>query len=199
MLAAVALLAVLVPAEPFALDRAWSDLMQDVETPLLKRVALVFDALGHGLGLALTLAAIAIVLVRARRWFALLTFAVAEGVSNVASLILKAFIGRARPPDGVVHPLTSSFPSGHTTYAGATCIALVLLFTPPGRRRRRWWLLAGVAVAGMAWSRTYLQVHWLSDVVAGALLGVGVSLVVFAAAQTFRRRAAATSSRPPAP
>ncbi len=35
----------------------------------------------------------------------------------------------------------------------------------------------------MAWSRTYLQVHWLSDVVAGAALGIGVALVVFGAAQ----------------
>ena len=35
----------------------------------------------------------------------------------------------------------------------------------------------------MAWSRTYLQVHWLLDVVAGSLLGAGVALVVFAALQ----------------
>ena len=35
----------------------------------------------------------------------------------------------------------------------------------------------------MGWSRTFLQVHWLSDVIAGALLGVGVALLVFAAAQ----------------
>ena len=196
LLGVVALLALLVPSEPFALDRAWSDAMQDIQTPLLKRVALVFDALGHGFGLALTLAAIGIVLSLARRWFALLTFTVAEGVSNLVSLILKALIGRARPPDGVVHPLTSSFPSGHATYAGATCIALVLLFTAPGRHRRWSWLLATVGVAGMAWSRTYLQVHWLSDVVAGALLGVGVSLVVFATAQILRPpRAAATELR----
>jgi undecaprenyl-diphosphatase len=163
--------------------------MRDIHTSLLERVALVFDALGHGLWLLLTLAAIAVLLLRARRWFALLTFAVAEGLANLVSLILKASIGRARPTGGLVEPLTSSFPSGHTTYAGATCVALVLLFSGPGPQRRRWWILAAIGVAGMAWSRTYLQVHWLSDVVAGALLGVGVSLVVFGAAQTLRRRA----------
>lgn len=30
----------------------------------------------------------------------------------------------------------------------------------------------------MAWSRTYLQVHWLLDVTAGSILGVGVALGV---------------------
>ena len=64
-----------------------------------------------------------------------------------------------------------------------TCVALVLLFTTPGPRRRWWWTLAGLGVVGMAWSRTYLQVHWLTDVIAGALLGSGISLLVFAIAQ----------------
>jgi undecaprenyl-diphosphatase len=35
----------------------------------------------------------------------------------------------------------------------------------------------------MAWSRTYLQLHWLSDVVAGSLLGVGMALAVFGGTQ----------------
>jgi undecaprenyl-diphosphatase len=46
-----------------------------------------------------------------------------------------------------------------------------------------WWLLAALATVGMAWSRTYLQLHWLSDVISGALLGVGVTLVSFALVQ----------------
>ncbi len=40
----------------------------------------------------------------------------------------------------------------------------------------------------MAWSRTYLQVHWLSDVIAGAMLGIGISLVVFGGAQWWDER-----------
>jgi membrane-associated phospholipid phosphatase len=44
-------------------------------------------------------------------------------------------------------------------------------------------MLASLGVVGMAWSRTYLQVHWLTDVIAGALLGSGISLLVFAIAQ----------------
>ena len=85
----------------------------------------------------------------------------------------------------MLHANGSSFPSGHAAYAGATTVALVLLFTLPGRRLR-FWLLAALVTAGMAWSRTQLQVHWLSDAISGALLGVGVALACFASAQLIR-------------
>jgi membrane-associated phospholipid phosphatase len=41
-------------------------------------------------------------------------------------------------------------------------------------------------VPGVAWSRTYLQVHWVSDVVGGSLLGIGIALLSFAGAQLWQ-------------
>ena len=41
----------------------------------------------------------------------------------------------------------------------------------------------------MVWSRTYLQVHWLSDAVAGATLGVAVTLLCFGVVQIVLGRA----------
>ena len=195
LLGVVALMALLVPARPFALDRRWSEALQDIQTPLLKHLALLFNALGRGLGWVLSLAAIGIVLVIGKRWLALVAFAVVEGATLAASTALKAVVGRPRPPDGLVHPVGSSFPSGHAAYAGATCVALVLMFSTPGPRRRTWGALAALAIVGMAWSRTDLRVHWLSDVVAGSLLGIGVSLVVFACAQLVEARSTSGCSR----
>ncbi len=183
LIGVVALMAVLVPAAPLGIDLRWSEAMQDIRTPLLTNLALVFNALGRGLGLALSLAALGIVLAVSRRWVALAAFALTETLTPLSSTLFKIVVGRARPPDGLVHPVGSSFPSGHAAYAGATCIALVLLFTVPGPRRRLWWALATLGTLGMAWSRTYLQVHWLSDVIAGSLLGIGISLAVFGGAQ----------------
>ena len=92
-----------------------------------------------------------------------------------------------RPVSWTARPTGASLPSGHATFGGATCVAAVLLFTKVDRRRRLWWWLATAGIAGMAWSRTYLQVHWLLDVAGGSLLGVGVALVVFAGLQLLLR------------
>ena len=188
LLGDVALMAVFVPAEPLAVDQRWSEAMQDIRTPLLTNIALVFNALGRGLGSALTLAAVGVLLLRRRRWLALAAFAVTETLTSLSSTVLKILVGRPRPPDGLVDPVGSSFPSGHAAYGAATCIGLVLLFTNPGRRRRIWWVLAALGMLGMAWSRTYLQVHWLSDVVGGTLLGIGISLIVFGSTIVTRAR-----------
>ena len=159
LLGVVALMTLSVPAEPLAIDQSWSEAMQDIRTPLLTDVALVFNALGRGLGRALSLTAVAVVVFPRRRWGALLAFATTEVLTSLS----------------------------HAAYAGATCVALVLLLTVPGPRRRWGWALAALGVLGMAWSRTYLQVHWLSDVVGGSLLGIGIALAVFGGAQLLIR------------
>src|SRR5580765_912726 len=196
MLAIVVLIAILVPAGPLGLDRGWSEAMHPLQTPMLTDLALVFNWVGRGVGRAIALMLVGLLLLRRRRWLALVALAVAESLAPLLSTLLKVLVDRSRPPDELVHPFGASFPSGHATYAGATCVALVLLFTTPGTHRRWWWALAGLGVVGMAWSRTYLQVHWLTDVIAGALLGSGVSLLVFALAQRHMRAATGSTAEP---
>jgi undecaprenyl-diphosphatase len=180
------LLALLVPAEPLAIEQHWADWMREIQTPLLKEIALVFNYLGRGLGRALVLVGVGVVPIVARRWWAVLAYAVTEGLTPLLNSGFKAFDDRPRPPDGLVHPSGASFPSGHVSFAAATLVAAVLLFTSV-ERPRRWWWLATAGILGMAWSRTYLQVHWLLDVLGGSLLGAGVALFVFAAFQLWRR------------
>jgi undecaprenyl-diphosphatase len=182
------LLALLVPAQPFAIEQHWADWMREIQTSLLKQIALVFNYLGRGLGRALVLVGVGLVPIVARRWWALLAYAVTEGLTPLLNSVFKAFVDRPRPPDSLVHPSGASFPSGHVSFAAATLVAAVLLFRPVDRPRRRWWWLATAGIVSMAWSRTYLQVHWLVDVLAGSLLGAGVALFVFAAVQLLASR-----------
>jgi undecaprenyl-diphosphatase len=179
----VVLIGLFIPTQPLAIDRRWSEAMSDIPSATLHHLALVFNYLGRGLGRALSLTAIGLVLLLKRRWRALLAFAATEALTPFSSNVLKHLVDRPRPPDAMLHANGSSFPSGHAAYAGATTVALVLLFTRPGTHRLIWWALAALATAGMAWSRTYLQLHWISDVISGSVLGIGVTLVSFALAQ----------------
>lgn len=183
LLALVLLGAFLVPAGPLTLDSRWSELMQDSETPFLTHLALISNALGHGVWRALTIAGIGIVLLVARRWAALIAFALTEALTPLLVNLIKLAVDRERPPGKMLEAHGTSYPSGHAAYAGATAVALVLLLSAPGPRRRLWFVPAAAAIVLMVWSRTYLQVHWLSDAVAGATLGVAVTLLCLGGVQ----------------
>ena len=195
LLALVLVLAFLIPAGPLAIDSRWAELMHDIETPFLTHIALVFNALGHGVWRALTLAGIGLILLLERRWAALVAFALAETLTPLLVNLIKAAVGRERPPGQLIEAHATSFPSGHAAYAGATAVALVLLFTRLGRRRQIWFAVAVTAIAAMTWSRTYLQVHWLSDALAGATLGLAIALLSFGATQLILTRLPATPTR----
>jgi membrane-associated phospholipid phosphatase len=89
---------------------------------------------------------------------------------------IKFIVGRARPAiDQLTGFSGKSFPSGHATAAAATYAAFALLFGI--RRSVRFKALgAGFAVAFailIAGTRVLLGVHWLTDVIAGLVLGWG--------------------------
>jgi membrane-associated phospholipid phosphatase len=107
------------------------------------------------------------------RWIPAFLLVVIIGDSLVTS-VLKGLIDRARPTiDPVAATLGPSFPSGHSSTAAALFAALALL---AGRRRstERRAALAGLAVGlavAVACSRVLLDLHWVSDVIAGLALG----------------------------
>jgi membrane-associated phospholipid phosphatase len=98
------------------------------------------------------------------------------GGEETLTITVKQLADRARPAlNPIAHTLGPSFPSGHSATSAAfyAAAALVLARGRPPRWRA---LLAGLAVGiavGVAASRVLLDVHWLSDVIAGVALGWG--------------------------
>ncbi len=95
----------------------------------------------------------------------------------VGNMLLKNLVARVRPYDvelGVtllIDKLSSfSFPSGHTLSSFAAATALFC-------RHRKGGIAALVLAALIAFSRLYLFVHYPTDVLGGALLGVACALV----------------------
>lgn len=88
---------------------------------------------------------------------------------------VKALVQRARPT--VAEPLATatglSFPSGHAQSAVVTYTTLLLVFWSAMRAgwRRVAVAVAALMVVGIGLSRVALSVHYVSDVVAGYVLG----------------------------
>ena len=111
---------------------------------------------------------------------------------------IKAGVGRDRPdwqrPVDTAH--FASFPSGHAMTAALSCALLLWLLRREGVRGLPAALAAGaaaVSVAGVGFTRLYLGVHWLSDVLAGWLLGLALALL---AAGSFARWESAAQRQP---
>lgn len=122
-----------------------------------------------------------------RRWD-LAAWLVAWLVADLATAVLKPGLGRDRPtPTDPGHPFTS-FPSAHAKTAAQVAIGLVLVATSPWGRRRLSYALATAWIALMACSRTVVDHHWLSDVIAGSSIGAACALGVAAAVQLVRDR-----------
>lgn len=121
-----------------------------------------------------------------RRWLQLGAWAGAIVTSELCIGPLKALIDRPRPAGSLIETSSSSYPSGHAIAASVTAIGLVVVLHPPVRTRNRWTAVAAVFALLMALSRTVLSAHWLTDVIGGALLGVGLAVTWPAALELIR-------------
>ncbi|MBC9717965.1 phosphatase PAP2 family protein [Streptomyces sp. TRM66268-LWL] len=105
----------------------------------------------------------------------------ATALAYVASELLKSVVDEERPCRAVAGAVTSlakcpphgdwSFPSNHATIAGASAVALALIW------RGMAWLTLPLALL-MAFSRVFVGVHYPFDVAVGLALGALVAFLV---------------------
>ena len=182
-------------------DDAWLRLMVSSRSAPVTAVAKFLNLLGLVYVTLPVRIAIAGFLALRRRWWHLAAFAAAVVLSEILIGTLKGSYDRTRPPGSLVATSGASFPSGHSIAASVTVVAAVIALVPPGRARVAW----GAAAAGfsvlMALSRAYLGAHWLSDAVAGVLLGTSCALLAALMVDGVQRRRGADkpgrSAHPP--
>jgi undecaprenyl-diphosphatase len=150
--------------------------------------------------IAVTAVVVLILLRWLHRWYEALVVAVALILEAMVFISTTWIVGRPRP--AVPHldgsPVGSSFPSGHV--AAAVCYAAIAIVA--GRNGARRWIvvtlwtiaLASPIIVGL--SRMYRGMHFMSDVVAGMILGVVsvvVTLLILTRAERARRARALPS------
>ncbi len=166
-------------------------LSQHLSTEVLRATAMIThlgdSAFLIGLGVLVT-----VTLLLMRRALLALTWAVATGAGALLNLLLKSIFERSRPlhDHGVVVVDGWSFPSGHAS--GAMLVYGLLAYVLIRLTPHRWHLpIAIVAVAlivFVGFSRVLLQVHYLSDVLAGYLSGAAWGLLCVTGLEAVRWR-----------
>ncbi|MCK2183465.1 bifunctional DedA family/phosphatase PAP2 family protein [Halomonas getboli] len=173
-------LLVLQQGGPLPMDRRLDTLMGGLTLPSLSVLGETLARLGDLYGV------IALILPWGLWWLArgrldvLVHFG--GGLFGIAALntLGKALIGRVRP-DTPLHLADSfSYPSAHTSTAVVLyglAAAFIARELPLSRRFWAYWGAIAIIVP-MALSRLVLGVHWLSDLIGGALLGLVVCALV---------------------
>jgi undecaprenyl-diphosphatase len=156
------------------IDRAATSAAIANRTSFLSELAVNVTALGSApvvTLIAVLAAAYSLVVRRPRVVLALLGTPLAFGVNEAMKLLMR----QARPMEAIVAlPPSYGFPSGHSVASSVLflTLALVAASQSPNPGVRRLLVGAGIGIALLvAWSRVYLGVHYLSDVMGGLLLG----------------------------
>ena len=164
------------------MDIALLDAIQEhLRSPVMDTLMLSVTHLGD-LAVVWFLAAAVLAASSRRRTYALAVVVAVLLAAAVGTFVLKPLFDRPRPFvayefSGLLVPAPSgaSFPSNHSMVSFAAAAALCCL---PGKGRGVLALkVSAVAVACLiAFSRLYLYVHYPSDILAGAVIGIAVGI-----------------------
>lgn len=160
--------------------------VQTIQGGFLDRLMVIITTLGEG-GIIFIAVGLALLCTKKYRkaGVAILVALLVMEVGN--NLILKTLFARPRPfnldvtqyawwheiykfPELVKRPTSYSFPSGHTSSAFAAGIALLWY-------NKKFGIPLTIFAAVMGFTRIYVEVHYCTDVLFGALVGIIYALV----------------------
>jgi len=173
------------------LDHTTRALVQSTRLPLLDPVMIGVSGLGENYGLIpLIVLGVWILWRQSRRWAVALPFVMAG--TGALQLVAKWAIDRPRP-----NHAPWGFPSGHVlsvvVFVGLIVYLLSSSTTIPRSRRRLGYACGAAIVLAVAFSRVYLEMHWLSDVAGGFTLGVAYALATICLVEALAERRGAGS------
>jgi undecaprenyl-diphosphatase len=105
---------------------------------------------------------------------------------GVIVYLMKAYFNVSRPVDSVIIAFGKSFPSYHATIATIFFLMLIYIFDDYMNSffKILFNALAVLSILTIAFSRVYLGVHYVSDVVVGVVLG---GLISYISVKIFKR------------
>ncbi|KFN44330.1 bifunctional DedA family/phosphatase PAP2 family protein [Arenimonas metalli] len=171
---------------PSQLDMTVHQLMFGLRNPLADIAMAFLATIGDAVVLTPAVLGVFGWLLWRRRHIAAWHWLAAPAFALVLTWFLGYLLDMPKPPASTA-VMGFSFPSASVTMATVVYgfFAVLIARELPGRRRAWPYVVAALAVSLLGFSRLYLGAHWLSDVLAGILLGL---LWIAALGIAYRRR-----------
>lgn len=164
------------------------DFLQTIHTPLLDKLLAFITSLGNAGIIWIVLAVVLLILPKTRKTGIIVAAALLMDLI-LCNLILKNLVARVRPYDVntaiailIKKPLDFSFPSGHTAASFAAMTALFLA------KMKKAWIAALVLAVLIAFSRLYFYVHYPTDVLGGAVVGILSGIIGYTIVEKIDKR-----------
>lgn len=157
------------------IDRWIETYIHTIQTPVLTTLMVTLTNFNGAMGIFIFSLVMMLFLIYKRWYNDLLFYFFSVLGANIAYISIKMIVQRDRPSSDILSITTYAFPSGHATMATAMALAVYLILAKRVHSialRSVLWTSCIVWPLIIAFSRVYLDVHWLSDVVAGIGLGV---------------------------
>ena len=164
------------------------DFLQTIHTPLLDKILAFITSLGNAGIIWIVLAVVLLILPKTRKTGIIVAAALLMDLI-LCNLILKNLVARVRPYDVntaiailIKKPLDFSFPSWHTAASFAAMTALFLA------KMKKAWIAALVLAVLIAFSRLYFYVHYPTDVLGGAVVGILSGIIGYTIVEKIDKR-----------
>ncbi len=182
-----------------SIDTLGQTITLPLSATILTAAALVLTSLIHPLTLSFIIVVFSTGLMLVRRREAAGLFIVAVGGAIIIAFMVKSIVLRVRPPSAMLWNATIgsngfgswSFPSGHALIAVTVFGSIALTVRRFASKHFMLTSTCLVLAIGVSLSRVLLGVHWLSDVLAGATLGLFWISLVYLINEAARARGAA--------
>lgn len=165
----------IITADPLVfIDSSIYHLLQGLRTPFGDNIMVALTELGDATVTITVVISVLLWLLWKHAWQATVYWVAAAGFATILTQAIKAGLGRARPFPLYEGASLFSFPSGHATMSMVTYGFLAVLISRELSPRGRLAIFTAIIllVVLIAFSRLYLGVHWLSDVLGGVTFGL---------------------------
>lgn len=152
--------------------------IQNMYTPFLNNIMILTSSVNNIYQLITLIIIIFIILNYYKLYIQMIFLSISMIGNSLIFLLLKEIIQRERPISQLIELSGYSFPSGHATLSTTLAFSLYLILKDKVIYNKLLLIICIIFPLLISFSRVYLCVHYLSDIIAGIALGlIWVSLI----------------------